>query len=239
MGRLRHDMHEEEKRALEEMISERREIPANTKVIERGQTCNTSTLLIDGFMLRTIEAGDRRYVVSFHVPGDFVDMHCFTLKRLDHNIVTVGPATIGQVSHQAVYDTMDNRTHLARLFWFSTLLDAAMHREWIMKLEQLTANRRIAHIFCEIWTRLEMVGLGRPDGFDTPLTQADIADMCGSTTIHANRAIGELRKLEVVDFRRGKVRVPDREKLFRFAHFSADYLYGSGTLSLEREGGPG
>ena len=45
-------------------------------------------------MLRTIYEGDRRHIVGIHVPGDFVDLHAYALKRLDHNIVALGPVAV-------------------------------------------------------------------------------------------------------------------------------------------------
>jgi CRP-like cAMP-binding protein len=235
-GRLRHDMSEAEKAELEAMVARTEEHRNGERIIERGDTCNHSTMLIEGFMLRTLEANGNRYGVSFHVPGDFVDLHCFALKRLDHNIECVGNAKVGLVPHDRITDTMREKPHLARLFWFSTLLDAAMHREWIMKLEQLTAPRRIAHIFAEIWRRLEMVGMGYPDGFETPLRQADLAVMCGATPIHTNRALSDLRERGLADFQRGAVRIPDRKALEEYADFVPDYLYGDGELSLRTDG---
>ena len=129
-----------------------------------------------------------------HVPGDFVDLHGFALKRLDHNVVTIGPAKVGFVSHARIDRIHRTEPHLSQLFWFSTLLDAAVHRQWILKLEKLKASRRVAHRMAEIWRRLEMVGLGRPNGFRSPLNQTDLADMCGTTPIHMNRALSELRR---------------------------------------------
>ncbi|GMM93384.1 Crp/Fnr family transcriptional regulator [Qipengyuania sp. MTN3-11] len=231
-GRLRHDMSEAEKEELERLVEQTSTAGDGDRIVERGEQCDRSTLLIEGFVVRTIENDGRRYAVSFHVPGDFVDLHCFALKRLDHNLDCIGPARFGHVSHAAILDIMQRRPHLARLLWFQTLLDAAMHREWIMKLEQLTAPRRIAHVFAEIWRRLEMVGLGYADGFDTPLRQTDIAQMCGTTAIHANRALAELRSKGIADFQRGEVRIRDRDKLEDYADFSADYLYGDGALAL-------
>ena len=184
-------------------------------------------------MLRTLDGEGKRHAVSFHVPGDFVDLHCFALKRLDHNIDAVGRVRVGYISHSSLARVMQEKPHLARIFWFSTLLDGAMHREWIMTLEQLTTPRRIAHIFAEIWRRLQLVGLAAADGFATPLTQADLAEMCGATPIHANRAIRDLRNLNIAHFDRGQVTIPDQAALEAYAGFTPDYLYGPWSLAYD------
>ncbi|MEO0461781.1 MAG: Crp/Fnr family transcriptional regulator [Pseudomonadota bacterium] len=231
-GRLRHDMSQEEREILETSISEIVEIKKPTRILNHGEIYDHSTMLIDGFVIRSIDGPENRYGVSFHVPGDFVDLHCFALKRLDHNIDTIGPAKVGYVPHEHLREIMEQHPHLARLLWFSTLLDAAMHREWIMKLEQLTTARRLAHIFAEIWRRLRMVGLGDEMGFDTPLTQAELADLSGATAIHVNRALRELKDSDVAEFSRGRVDIQDQKRLEAFGHFQADYLYGEGLNYL-------
>ena len=241
MGRLRSAMSDAEKIAFEAMIDRTEWLDRPTRVIARGDTPNYSTMLIEGFMLRTLDGNERdvskRYSVSFHVPGDFVDLHCFALKRLDHNIDTVGSVKVGYIPHTALEAVMRDQPHLARLFWFSTLLDAAMHREWIMTLEQLTAPRRIAHIFAEIWRRLTMVGLGDAGGFTTPLTQSDLSEMCGATAIHTNRALRELRESGIADFDRGRVTIADQGALESYAGFTPDYLYGPWSLAYDQEPG--
>ena len=204
--------------------------------MEAGSACARSTLLVEGFIIRglagTSGAGEKRSALSVHVPGDFVDLHCFALKRLDHNVDTIGPAKLAYIPHEKLREVLQERPHLGRMLWGSTLLDAAMHRQWIMKLEQLTTPRRIAHIFAELWRRLEMVGLAQSDGFESPLTQADLADMSGATAVHANRALRELRERGLAEFRRGRLFSTDRAGLEEYADFSADYLYGEGQLSL-------
>ncbi|UAB79583.1 Crp/Fnr family transcriptional regulator [Erythrobacter sp. SCSIO 43205] len=234
-GRLRHAMTEEERDIIEDSIHEVATIEKPTRILEHGAVYHRSTMLIEGFVVRTIDGPENRHAVSFHVPGDFVDLHCFALKRLDHNIDTIGPAKVGYVSHQRLRKIMEERPQLARLLWYSTLLDAAMHREWVMKLEQLTTARRIAHIFAEIWHRLQMVGLAQENGFDTPLTQSELGEMCGATTIHVNRALRELREEGIAEFVRGRVEFSDRKRLEAFGLFEPDYLYGEGTNYL-REG---
>ena len=232
MGRLRHAMSDAEKRTIEDLIESVQSYAEPTQIISRGELCDRSTMLIEGFMLRVIRQGDRRYVVGVQVPGDFVDLHAFALKRLDHDIVTIGPTKVGYVSHTRLLTLMEERAHLARLLWFSTLLDAAIHREWILTMEQLPAANRAAHVFCELWTRLDFVSLGDADRVVAPLIQADLADMCGTTAIHMNRALGQMRKEGIADFRRGTLRVTDRKRLEEFARFDPAYLYGDGLLRV-------
>ena len=234
-GRLRQTLTTEERQSLESLPEEIATYESSSRIVEAGAACSRSTLLLEGFIIRGLEGTGKRSALSLHVPGDFVDLHCFALKRLDHNVDTVGPARIAYIPHEKLQQVLREKPHLARLLWSSTLLDAAMHRQWIMKLEQLTTPRRIAHIFAELWRRLEMVGLAAHDGFESPLTQADLADMSGSTAVHANRALRELREKGIAEFRRGRMVSQDRKALEHYADFAADYLYGEGQLALERE----
>ena len=235
MGRLRHAMTAEEKDVLEGLIERTERFPTGTTLLERGVCTDRALMLIEGFILRTIVEDGHRYVVSINVPGDFADLHAFALKRLDHAVVTAGETLIGVANHERIAEVMAKHPHLARLMWSSTLLDGAIHREWILKLEQLPAARRVAHVFAELWHRLDLVGLGRRDGLRTPLIQADLADMCGTTAIHMNRALGQLKKEGIAEFRRGTVYVADRARLEAFGGFNPDYLYGEGSLRIGGE----
>lgn len=232
MGRLRHSLSEREKAILEGSVHQIEEFDGPHRFLRRGDIYDRSMLLIEGVAVRTIYDKDQRYIVGVQVPGDFVDLHAFALKRLDHDILGIGAVKVGYVLHERLRELMQSEPHLSRAFWFSTLLDAAIHRQWTLKMGQLKANRRVAHLFCELWTRLDMVGLARTNGFKVPLTQADLADMCGTTAIHMNRALGELRRAGIAEFRRGRVIVDDREALERHADFDSDYLYGEGSLHI-------
>lgn len=235
MGRLRQAMTDDEKLLVEGMVREVRALADGEVLVRRGVETNLCSILIEGFMIRTVEMEGHRSIVSMQVPGDFVDLHAFALRRLDHDLVALGSCKVGVVEHAAIAEVLEHRPHLARLLWFSTLLDAAIHREWICKLEQLQAAARVAHIFSELWHRLDMVGLSNQGVVRTPLTQADLAEMCGITPIHMNRALGQLRREGIADFRRGTLYVEDRARLETFGAFNPFYLYGESVLSVPPE----
>ncbi|MHA6316389.1 Crp/Fnr family transcriptional regulator [Altererythrobacter sp. CAU 1778] len=231
-GRLRHTFSVEDAQYLEALATDDQRYSSTHTVIRRGDYVDVSTMLVEGFMLRCIIEDGKRHIVGIQVPGDFVDLHAFALKRLDHDIVTVGAARAAFVPHEKLEAVMRDKPRLARVLWFSTLLDAAIHREWIMKMEQLNADGRVAHLFAEMWHRLNYVGLADASGYHFPLTQADLADACGTTAIHMNRILRSLREQGVVDFRRGRVTIPDRHALENYGRFNQSFLYGEGQLYL-------
>jgi CRP-like cAMP-binding protein len=228
-------MSEREEAILDDLVTHTERVPDGHVVQRRGIATSHSTLLLDGFIARGIEADGIRHIVGLQVPGDFVDLHAFALKRLDHDIVTIGPALVGHVPHQKLSDLMREEPHLTRVLWFSTLLDAAIHREWILKLEQLKAEERLGHIMLELWHRLNFVGLADDHGFNMPLLQTHLANACGTTAVHINRVIKSVRQRGLLEINRGRVTLPDRQALEQFARFQPDYLYGEGTLHLDED----
>ena len=231
-SRLRHAMTALEKELLESLVDDVRETNGYTKILSRGDFCEYSTILIKGFMTRVIEDETDRSIVGLQVPGDFVDLPGFALKRLDHDLCALGYTQFGIVPHERLRDVLENEPHLARLFWFGTLLDASIHREWLSKMARLRAVGRIAHVITELWYRLRMVGLGNSSGFTTPFTQVDLAHICGLSEIHVNRSVRDLREGEVVDFRRGRITILNADRLKEMARFNPAYLYGEGGLEV-------
>jgi CRP-like cAMP-binding protein len=232
MGRSRDALSEREKVLLESVVDKVERFTAPHTVLKRGDVVDQSTILIEGTIARVIHEDGKRHIVALHVPGDFVDLHGFALKRLDHDVVSIGSVQIGYVPHERIQVILETEPTLARMLWYSTLLDAAMHREWIMKLEHLSADGRLAHLMAELWQRLDFVGLAGENGFSLPLTQQELADACGTTSIHMNRVVKKLRETGVVDISRGQVTVLDRDALRDLGSFDPAYLYGSGPLKL-------
>ena len=227
-GRGREAFDADDIRYLEEGIGNIREYPSRHCLVRERQPVQSSTLLLEGFICRYMDDREGyRQLVAVHIPGDFVDLHGFPLKRLDHDVATIGPAKVAEYPHDAIERIVEERPRLTRMLWFSTLLDAAMHREWIFRLGRLGADGRIAHFFCELNCRMEMVGLAKDGRFTLPLTQADLAEACGLTGVHVNRVLRSLREQGLLSYQRGAAEILDSKRLQTLAEFDPNYLYGS------------
>ena len=219
----------EERKLLESAVSEFRTFEPRKTVIEAGKQIEISTILVDGLLSRFID--DRRglrQLVAVHVPGEFVDLHAYPMKHLDHSVGTLTAATIAVVPHHALKAILDPRPDLARKMWFSTLIDASMHRAWLFRVGRLDAMGRVAHFVCEMNARQAAAGLSDGRNLSFALTQSDLAEICGLTTVHINRVIRQLREADLCIFRPSRVEILDLEGLARRGDFDPAYLYLQG-----------
>jgi CRP-like cAMP-binding protein len=224
--RVRDEVSAEEEQALRDALGEVQTIPADRTFIPAGKELTSSTLLLEGFICRYKDLSDgQRQITELHVAGDFADLHSFTLKHLDHNIMTLTASKVVQVPHENLKKITEAHPHLARVMWFSTNLDAAIHREWEVSLGRRSALQRAAHLFCELQVRLGLVGLSSEHEYALPITQAEFAECLGLTSVHVNRVLKELRERELVAFRSGRVTIRDPAGLRRLAEFDPAYLY--------------
>ncbi|PNU03681.1 Crp/Fnr family transcriptional regulator [Novosphingobium guangzhouense] len=215
-----------ERLLLETSIDEVRTVDARRIVIRSRTRLQESTLLVEGFMSRYIDdRNGMRQLVAIHVPGDFVDLHAYPLQTLDHDVATMTSATIAIVRHEALDAIIHEQPQMSRKLWFSTLIDAAIHRAWLFRLGRLDAVGRIAHFLCETNARLFSAGLSDGRRFALPLTQTDLAEICGLTNVHVNRVMRQLREAKVCVFRSSLVEILDIEQLVKLGQFDPDYLY--------------
>ncbi len=236
-GRLGQDLSPIERNALEGAIKRTVDLPERTTLVERGTRLENSYYLVEGVMLRHLDdrRGDRQ-LVEVNIAGDFVDLHGYAMKRLDHSVQSLSSVTLAEVPHTALSELIVEFPHLGRVLWFSTLLDAAMHREWIFRLGRLNAEGRIAHLIVELIERLRFVDLyDDARDFPVPLFQRDYAEACGISAVHANRSFRTLKERGILSMEgEGKLRILDEESLRRLCSFDASYLYGAGDLALHK-----
>ena len=224
--RARDRISAEEERILLGSISEIRELPPGKTIVRAGVDVENCTLLVEGIVCRYRDLADgQRQIMELHVTGDFLDLHSFLLKQLEHDVGSMTKVRLAFVPHKAVREITETQPHLARMLWFSTLLDAAIHREKILSMGRRSALSRLAHLMCELEVRMELVGRATRAGFTLDLTQAELADCTGLTSIHVNRMLKKLRDDGLMTFRSGEVVIHDWDGLARVAEFDPKYLY--------------
>ena len=203
-----------------------RNFEADHDLVRTGDGASECWLLLDGYLYRHKETSEgRRQILSVYVPGDIPDLASLYLSRSDHTLSAMGPAIAAHVSHSALKEAIAASPTLMRALQREMLVDAAIFREWILNIGTRQAVSRVAHLLCEIATRLQTVGLAKDLSFILPMSQADIGEATGISTVHANRVIQDLRSRGAIEWRNKTLRILDWDALVGIADFSPAYLH--------------
>jgi CRP-like cAMP-binding protein len=216
---------EEEKQVLGSLSVHRVELPADTDIVREGDQPAESSLLLAGFACRYVLMPDGgRQIQSFHTPGDIVDIHSFLLDEMDHSIKTLTPTTLARIPHAALLALTESYPRITRALWKDTLSDGAIFRQWIANLGRRNAYERMAHLICELFAKLEAVGLSEGGTIDWPFTQAELGDATGLSVVHVTRTLRDLREAQLITIHRERLTVEDWPGLKRAGDFNAKYL---------------
>ncbi len=214
-----------EKAVLGELLQPPIVIPAGSDIVRQHSSPQYSTLILDGFAARYVMLmNGSRQITELNVPGDFVDLHSLMMNPMDHGVVALTTCTVARSPHEGLRRLTETEPHLTRLLWMDTLIDAAVHRQWIAGLGRRTAVARLAHLLCELYLRLEIVHRAGRGRMELPLSQAVLADVLGLSEVHVNRSIAQLRSAELVKWTGRAIEICDWDDLVRQAEFDPTYL---------------
>ena len=226
----------EESRAVVDACKDAREVAAHEDVIAQGDRTGGVKLLLEGFACRykTLEDG-RRQIVAFFVPGDLCDLRVFILKRMDHSIGAIASSRVATISPDNVLTLMRNYPTLTTALWWSTLVEEAIAREWILNVGQRNALERMAHLFCELLYRFRAVGLNQGMSCTLPLTQVELAESLGLSSVHVNRTLQALRRRKLITLDAGTLTLRDLPALEELSLFNPEYLHLDYTAGKTRD----
>lgn len=200
-------------------------------IVRDGDRPAVCCLISQGFCVRSkTTSNGRRQILSIHIPGEIPDLQSLHLHVLDHDLTTLTECTLGFISHVSLREITRQRPNVAEVFWRDTLIDAAMFRDWIVNVGQRAAPSRLAHIVVELRERLRVIGMVQGARFEMPLTQEQLGEAMGITSVHVSRIVKQLREDNVLELHRGSVTVIDEQKLLELADFDGLYLHQRPSL---------
>jgi CRP-like cAMP-binding protein len=223
---------ESDESLLEAVVSRDECFPRDVDIVAEGMTPRSVFVLKEGMAARyrSLPNGDRQ-IMTFLIPGDLCDVHVFLIKAMDHSIGTITPVRIASISRDRMMEIFSTRPRISAALWWSSQQEEAMLRERIVALGRRNARGRIAYLLCELLWRHAAVGLADSGGFRLPLTQTELGDTLGLTSVHVNRILKDFRSLGLIVMERGTIWLKEIPKLQEIASFNRDYLQLGGTTN--------
>jgi CRP-like cAMP-binding protein len=210
------------------------ELPNTVKSLERGgyivregdqTTC--SCVMLSGYSIRhKIVCHGARQIVAIHMKGELVDLQNSLLGVADHSVQMLTNGRVAMIPRDAITRIAFERPNIGRAMWFDTLVDASIFREWVANVGRRDAPTRLAHLLCEFALRLKVAGLGEQTGYVLPMSQEELADATGLTSVHVNRTLKALEAQGLIDRPNPRsIHISDWRKLASAGDFSPAYLH--------------
>jgi CRP-like cAMP-binding protein len=211
---------------LNQTAHQMRELGGREDIIKEGDRPDDVHVVLSGFACRykVLAAGERQ-IMAWLVPGDTCDLHVSILGEMDHTIGTLTPCQVAFIPRRTIEELTAKGGMITRALWWATLVDEAVLREWLVGMGRRAADKRMAHLFCELFLRLRSVGLITDNSCDFAVTQDELADTLGLSTVHVNRTLQQLRDDGLVILAGRRLMIPDPERLQAFADFNPNYLH--------------
>ena len=212
--------------ALARIVRTAFEVGAHRDLIREGDKPHGVHLVVDGFVCRYKVGGRlRRRITAWMLPGDVCDPQVGLLDRMDHSIGTLAPSRVAFVPTRIMDALADRYPNIRRALAWNVLVDEAILRVWLANATLQAADKRIAHLFCELHTRLRSIGHADAAGFSLLIGQAQLAESAGLSVEHVNRTLADLQTRGLLRVDRREVSFPDLEALQAFAGFDPNYLH--------------
>ena len=203
-----------------------RTLEPSTYLLREGQRPQRCAFIIDGFAYRQkLTPNGEREIVSILMPGEFVDVQNLFLEESDHDIQALTRITIAEIMIPALRDLTQTCPAVNQALWIDALVEASIHREWLLNIGRRNAKTRMAHLLCEFCVRLRTSAVGTTRAYELPMTQEQLGDALGLTPVHVNRVLKSLETDGLITRRKRQVNVVDWPSLRDAAEFNERYLH--------------
>lgn len=209
-------------------------VAARHYIIRDASRSRDACLLISGFAFREkIVANGARSISAIHMRGDVVNLHNSMVGVANHSVQALVPCIVGLIPAEALVELAFALPNVGKALWFDAFVEASIFRERIANIARRDARARVAHLLCELGVRLEAAGLGDKLAFKLPMTQENLGDCTGLTSVHVNRTLKGLQLSGDITRSMRDVAIADWDKLSRTADFDEGYLHlpGHGAAS--------
>ena len=222
---LRSRLTKAEQDAIRSLPGEEVRTAAHRDIIRPGQRTDFSCLVVNGLIGRFDQLSNgHRQITALHIVGDFCDLHSLAVPESGWGLESLTDSVIRKVPHEALGALVETSPAFTMAFWRDTVVDGSILAKWNSALGRRSAKARLAHLLCEMGLRFTQAGLGDHDDFDFPITQAQLADVLGVTSVHLNRTMQALRQDGLLVTSGSRFKLPDRTRLCQVAQFDPSYL---------------
>lgn len=212
---------------LEALQGKTSEFPKGTQFIHDGEPLKQAYIVQSGWAIRyTLLSSGRRQIWGYILPGDAIGFHVNFQRSASFSVSTLTHVVLSQVDPDQILQLYRDQPVLAAGLSWCAAREYTLLGDQSARIGRLSAADRLAHLFLELWHRLELIGETEGAWLELPMTQADLADTLGLSLVHLNRELGKMRKRGLVTITKTGIRLNHFDQLMEMSEFNPGHLEG-------------
>jgi len=191
----------------------------NTFLLQGTSSAHLFTVLNGwAFRYKTLP-DDRRQILNYALPGDFVGLQGSVLDQMEHSVEALTDMVLCIFPRDKLWELHRGHPTLAfDLTWLAAREEQIVD-ENLLSVGRRTALERVAYLLLHLYTRAKQVGLAKGKIVIFPLTQQHVADTLGMSLVHTNKTFQRLRRSNAVRWNRNQLEVSDAKALAGIAQW--------------------
>lgn len=201
------------------------EVEPNTDFVTEGEEFRSSFVLRSGwaYRYRLLNTG-RRQIIGFILPGDVIGLNVNFRRTATYSVATRTSCSLALVEPLRILEIHQKFPILASALSWITVREYSILAEQVVRLGRRSAYERMAHLFLELYRRLDLVGLASADAFRLPISHADLSDCLGISEVHVHRTLRRLAADALVSRSEGYLTLIDAPRLEHVADSPEAFL---------------
>jgi CRP-like cAMP-binding protein len=212
-------------RAMLERLEEReRHLKRGAILVRENDPAGELFVLRSGTMMSYVllDNGSRQ-ILRFSFPGDILGISGLVYREAPENIAALTDCTVCPFEKSALTRLVIDHPRLAALMVTYNQIERAMLTDRLAALGRTPAKARVAAIVLELRNRRRLGDRSIGDSFILGLTQEEIGDATGLTSVHVNRMFRQLENDGLIARDNGRITIRDERALARTANFVDRY----------------
>ena len=178
-------------------------------------------LLLDGWAASAVVLADvSRQLITANLPGDLLGLPGLAMEEPIDTVVALTPAKVIHISQPQLGALFANSPRLAAIMFLISQEERSLLMERLALTGQASALTNLAALILRLYERNGQVDDAPTASFFMPLTQRELGELIGVSSVHTNSLIKKLRTDGVVSIANRKLTIEDKPRLFQIAGIS-------------------
>lgn len=210
--------------ALERLEERERSVRRGVMIQRENDRAGDMFVVRKGVLMSSMLLDDgSRQILRFLFPGDVIALSSLVYREAPETLTALSDAIVAPFERATLSEIIAAHPRLAALLLVYSQVERAALTDRLAALGRTSARARVAAVLIDMRNRLRTGDKAITDTFTLGLTQEELGDATGLTSVHVNRMLRQIEEEGLIARENGRVTFTNERGLLRAANYVDRY----------------